>query len=290
MKQLIPFLVMICMVAVYVGAETRGQTDFRLEELVEQIRVTENKSHSISVTMNASNITRSSTSNGLSEAKANHRETWFVDTEGIGWAEGQGTVSQLNPDGTKTVGVEEYWATFDGGIGKRFMRIAIEGEESSALGSIEKRLRGRMDSPLRFIEHVSSFIEAGNCTIADSQTWDGREVIVVQNHANTEKSNRRSEYWIDPELQFTVVRRMQLKRDEQSGDWSIEWTRDSHDHRKLADRVWLPQKGSFKLYSSPDFASIETEIRFTDWRIDEKVDREKLNREFPEGVRVRNSE
>nr|MCU0718779.1 hypothetical protein [Pirellula sp.] len=183
----------------------------------------------------------------------------------------------------------EYWATFDGENGKRFMRLAIEGEESSAFASIEKRLRGRLDSPLRFMEPVSSFIEAGNCTIAETQTWDGREVIVVQNHGNTEKSNRRTEYWIDPELQFTVVRRRLLKRDEQSGEWSVEWTRDFHDHQKLADRVWLPRKGSFKLYSSPDFASTEAEILFTDWRINEKENREKLLREFPEGVSVQHS-
>lgn len=289
MKQLMSFFIIICVVTVYVGAETRGQTVFRLEELAKQARITESKVHSISVTMNSSGITRSSTSNGPTEAKGNHRETWFVDTEGIGWAEGQGTVSQLNPDGTKTVGVEEYWATFDGEIGKRFMRLAIEGEESSAFASIEKRLRGRLDSPLRFMEPVSSFIEAGNCTIAETQTWDGREVIVVQNHGNTEKSNRRTEYWIDPELQFTVVRRRLLKRDEQSGEWSVEWTRDSHDHQKLADRVWLPRKGSFKLYSSPDFASTEAEILFTDWRINEKVNREKLLREFPEGVSAQHS-
>ena len=288
-KQLMSLLIVVFAATVYVGAETRGQTDLKLEELAEQTRITESKVRSISVTMNSSNITRRLSRNGLTEASGHHRETWYVDTSGIGWAEGQGTVSQSNPDGTKTDGVEEYWATFDGEVGKRFMQLSIEGERSDAFASIEKRLRGRLDSPKRFIEHVSSFIETGNCTIAEAQSWDGREVIVVQNHANVEKSNRKTEYWIDPELQFTVVRRRLLKLDEESGKWSVEWTRDSHDHRKVADRVWLPQKATFKSYSSPDLASIETVVLFTDWRIDEKVDREKLRREFPEGVKVRNS-
>ena len=288
-KQLMPLLVVFCAVTVYVSADTRGQTDFKLEELAEQARITESKVHSISVTINSSNITRRLTSDGSTEANANHRETWYVDTDGIGWAEGKGTVAQRNPDGTETVGVEEIWATFDGKVGKRFLRLAVEGEESSALASMEKRLRGRLDSPMKFIEKASSFIEKGNSKIAEAQIWDGREVIVVQNHADAEKSTRKTEYWIDPELQFTVVRRRQLKRDEQSGKWSVELTRDFHDHRKLADRVWLPQKATIKLYSSPGFASTESEVLFTDWRIDEKLDREKLRREFPEGVRVRNS-
>lgn len=288
-KQVMCLLTIICIVTIFGGADTRGQADFSLKELTEQTRITESKVRTISVTMNSSSTTRSSTRNGPTEANGNHRETWFVDTDGIGWTEGQGTVSQLNPDGTKTIGVEEFWATYDGEVGKRFMRLAIQGEGTSEIASKEKRLRGRMDSPLRFTEHVSSVIEGGNCKIAETQTWDGRKVIVLQNFADKEKSIRKTEYWIDPELQFTVVRRRQLKRDDQSGKWSVEFTRDSHDHQKLADRVWLPQKAFFKLYSSPDFANIETEFRFTDWRINEKVDREKLNREFPEGVIVRDS-
>ncbi|XZE46846.1 hypothetical protein SH467x_002142 [Pirellulaceae bacterium SH467] len=282
-------MIVFCAVTAYVGAETRGQIDIRLEELAEQARITEGKVHSISVTINSSNITRRLTSDGPTEANGNHRETWFVDIRGIGWAEGQGTVSQLNPDGTKTVGVEEFWATFDGEVGKRFMRLDVEGVESAAFASIEKRLQGRLGSPMSFIEKARSFIEKGNCKIAEAQIWDGREVIVVQKHFDSGKSTRSMEYWIDPELQFTVVRRIQRKLDEQSGKWSVESTRDFHDHRRLADRVWLPQKATFKSYSSPGFANNETEFLFTDWRIDEKLDREKLNREFPEGVSVRNS-
>lgn len=274
----------------YVGAKAHGQSAFSLEELVAQTRVTESRIHSLAVTMNGSNITRRQTRYGPTEANGKFRETWHVDIGGIGWAAGHGTVSQRNADGIKTVGEEKFSATFDGTVGNRIMRLAVEGEEDTVLASIEEQLRGRMDSPWHFVERVSALIEAGDTNISGSQTWDGREVIVLQKmRTDTEKASRKTEIWIDPELQFTVVRRRQLKRAEQSGNWEVEWTRDSHDHHKLADRVWLPKRASFKIYASPGTTNIESEYVFTDWRINEEIDQGRLGLEFPEGIRVRNS-
>lgn len=268
-----------------------GQSAITTKDLIEKTRTTESKIRTLSVTINLSNISRQLSRTGPVEAKGNYVETWHVHTAGMGWSEGQGTAKQRNADGTTTVSKEEFSASFDGKEGKRILQTFLDGSDHT-FASIEKGLKGRTQSPLQFVERVSSMIEAGGYEIADPQAWDGRQVIVVEKLHITpidEKPNRRTEIWIDPELQFTVVRRRQFKLSEQSGDWDIDWSRDSHDHQQLADGVWLPQRGSHVVYQSPDNTKVVNEYVFTNWKLNVEIDEKKLRLDFPPGIRVRNA-
>lgn len=198
---------------------------------------------------------------------------------------------QTNADGSITVSREEFSAVFDGKVGKRILRTFLDGNEHT-FGYVEKRLKGRFESPLQFVERVSSLLESGGFEFADSKAWDGRKVVVLQKkHTNTtqEKSNRKTEIWIDPALQFTVVRMRQFKRNETTGDWEAEWSRDSYGHEQLVDGVWLPKKASNTLYQSHAAAKVENKYVFTDWKINDELEEGRLHLDFPPGIRVRNS-
>ena len=112
------------------------------------------------------------------------------------------------------------------------------------------------------------------------QTWDGRNVKVVETVPAVRDAEWKNEFWVDPERNFTVVRRRNLMRWRGQDEWTAIYEVDSTKHSQVAPGIWLPGQ-----VRTQNHQLVATGVN-SEWTVNEPIPESRFHLEFPDGIRV----
>ena len=125
------------------------------------------------------------------------------------------------------------------------------------------------------------------------QDWDDHQVTVVELEPIENGNEFKSEFWIDPDRNYVVVRRRNLMRTTPEGKWSTTYSVDTFGHEEVAPGVWLPKIALTRNFDLPTGDETEGQINHNykafckDWKLNVEIPESELTLEFPPGLKVR---
>ena len=180
--------------------------------------------------------------------------------------------------------------------GKFFAQLELspEGEPKSA--SLSDHATWHGVHPLEFTIYyfgkpISKHLSERGAVLDGRRTWDGREVAVIETRPFVKEQSWKTQYWIDLERNYTVVRRAALIQYQKDGPWQ-EYTRiEGRDHREIAPDIWLPMQFKYEsVETTPEGKDPKLSWRHKgkneNWRVNEQLAADTFELEFPEGISV----
>ena len=282
------------------GQEASNPTStITLEDIVTGLERNEQAIKTLSVTMRA----KQQTDLGLlfgrktDSIRSSFTETWHIDNSMRGWNEANGETITTKPDGRVTTKRFESRSVNDG---KRASQLTTEWtgrRNASVRGSVGPTFGRYAIAPIDFtIGHqddmISPSLRENGARIVREDTWDGHDVIVAETATAVNESQYKSQYWIDPQRNFLVVRRQNMSRANDEAPWHAFYSVDSFKHKEVADGIWLPTIAWRRSYGPATNENPRGEIHrrcdvmCVDWKVNEPLDVSKLQLTFPAGVKV----
>ena len=123
--------------------------------------------------------------------------------------------------------------------------------------------------------------------------WDGHKVRIIEKTSDTIDGQSKTEFWVDPERNFAIVRRRFLRRSGPAAEWSVTNTTDCFGHEKVEPQVWLPKmvrKRSYLIAADDDTEPRlvrRRDLLCTQWKVNEQIAAEELRLKLPAGTKVR---
>ena len=152
---------------------------------------------------------------------------------------------------------------------------------SSSRSDLEFRLDPRNVTTHYFFKPVSSMLEKRGADIVEETMWDGRPVIVIETKPHEGEDRRKSRFYVDPDRNFTVVRRAVAVQYPPHERW-MEYTRiEGFDHKEVYPGVWLPSRVVHESFDPTVEHAVNGSEPPLSWRWNVKLSHWKVNAELP---------
>lgn len=186
---------------------------------------------------------------------------------------------------------------FDGKVAR-----VMEGQSTMSSGTVSSlrseiplRLDPRNISTHYFFKPLSQILTKRGAVVVGQVIWDGRPVIVVETTPIEGNDRRKFRFYVDPERDFTVVRRAIAVQYPPHERW-MEYTRiECFDFEQIEPEVWLPGRIVHESFdptvqnakdgSEPPL-SWRWKVSWENWKVNEECQPEIFELKFAPGVFV----
>lgn len=172
---------------------------------------------------------------------------WHVNREGIGRTESRHSRVNTRFDGSQIHKRDRFVSAFDGLFGYHISSRFVDGEV-------------RFDGPIRKTDHFTrtapspfdfttkllgesvSRLPVSAFQLIGYETWEGRSVVVLEVVPDQGRDDYALKHhiWIDPNLDFTIVRRLTFEQRGEKNPWALHLRSDSRKLVERAANIWLP--------------------------------------------------
>ena len=277
------------------GGETASGYTF--DDVVNGLKQQESRVKTLGLVANVRREIQTSFFSGPSLMRNTFVDQWHVDPDVHGWTKAKGRSTNTKDDNRADTEEFEHHATFDGALGKCLSKTARNGREPSLNGSIQKVLVRDGVSPFDFTfchqgKLIGDSLSKNGGQIVREEKWKGRTVLVVESTPVINARQFKSQYWVDPERDFTVVRRRTLNRATDEEEWHVYYAVESLQHKKHESGVWLPQLALKRSFDRPTKkfpdgrVNASYNIQCTEWTVNEPIDFAEMQIEFPPGLKI----
>ncbi|QDT12461.1 hypothetical protein [Planctomycetes bacterium K23_9] len=229
-------------------------------------------------------------------ARQTFAEQWQVNASGYGWNDAKGDITRNRPDGSVRDHSFHHRACFDGKEGRTLTEETRGLGQPTLRGNIELTLMRYAVSPFDLTtqhqgQPISEHLSKGG-QIVGSESWDGHQVTVVESVTDANVDTFKSQYWIDPERGFAVVRRRNLMRSTPQSEWKVVYSIDSFKLSKNEDGFWFPQIAWVQTFGVAGHgADVGATLRRSDlrcekWIANADIDKKRMQIDFPSGLDV----
>ncbi|WP_146518098.1 hypothetical protein [Stieleria varia] len=277
-------------------------SELTIAQVLKGLQKTEEAVQSVSVTMQAKRISENSLAMIQAmrmrdqSTRSSFTEQWQQDRDGRGWNRAKGQTVETRVDGTVNSTQFDVHATFDGRQGAMLRQETREDGTVSRRGSVQAGLMRTGVPPLDLLTHHQGFdvseLLTDGAVVVGNESWDGHRVIVVESNPVENNGEYKSQYWIDPQRDYVVVRRRNLTRRLPEDPWQAIYSVDCFGHQEIADGVWAPKIAWTRMFGlTPDGIGqapiiMKCDVVCADWELNVEIPEEQLTLEFPPGLRV----